>query len=480
MTLDYQSLGFKCGIEIHQQLETHKLFCSCPSIIKKKDDKPDFVVKRKLRASAGELGKVDAAAMHELQKGKYFVYNCYKDCTCNVELDEQPPGPVNQEALNATLQIAKLLNANTVDEIHFMRKIVIDGSNTTGFQRTALVATDGWIETSEGKISIPTIMLEEEAAQIVERTEKYDVYNLSRLGLPLVEISTGTEIKSPQGAKEAAEKIGMILRSTAKVKRGLGTIRQDVNVSVKGGARTEVKGFQEIRSMPEVIENEIKRQLELIKKGEKVDASVRNANPDGTTTYLRPMPGAERMYPETDVAPIKPEIKETEEIELIDDKSARLQKTYSLGKDLADLIAKKHLTEVFESFASKFKNIKPAFIAETMLPTLKELGRQGVNIDLITNKHLEDVFDLVDKGKIAKESITAILKDIPEKQDVAKIVAEKNLGAMSDSDLEAELKKIVEANKSAPANALMGIAMKQLRGKASGQKISEILKKLAQ
>jgi Glu-tRNA(Gln) amidotransferase subunit E-like FAD-binding protein len=470
-----KELGLKIGIEIHQQLDTNKLFCSCPSIIKKKDEKPDFVVKRRLRASAGEMGRIDAAAVHELEKGKYFVYNCYNDCTCLVELDEEPPREVNKEALQIALQISVLLNAKIVDEMHFMRKIVIDGSNTSGFQRTALVATDGWIETSEGKIAIPTILLEEEAAQIVERTERYDVYNLSRQGVPLVEIGTAPDIKSPQGAKETAEKIGMILRSTGKVRRGLGTIRQDVNLSIKGGARTEIKGFQDVKSIPFVIENEIKRQLQLIEKGEKVETSVRNAKPDGTTEYLRPMPGAERMYPETDVAPVKPSVEGIKAVELIAEKAEKIKKS-GLGKDLAELIAKQGLADSFIGFAEKFKNIKPAFIAETMLPTLKELKREGVDTSKISMKHLEEIFDLLNQEKISKDSVIGILKEIPKGKSIADIA--ESFMQMPDADLRKELKKIVDSNKGAPFNALMGIAMAKMKGKASGKKINEILKGL--
>jgi Glu-tRNA(Gln) amidotransferase subunit E-like FAD-binding protein len=474
--MDCEKLGFKCGLEIHQQLDTHKLFCECPSIIKKKDQKPDFVVNRRLRASAGETGEVDIAALHELQKGKYFVYNVYKDCTCLVELDEEPPTAPNPEAVQIALQIASLLNAKIVDEIHFMRKIVIDGSNTTGFQRTALIGTDGWIETSEGRINIPIVLLEEEAAQPVERTEKYDIYNLSRLGIPMVEIATGPDIKSPLGAKEAAEKIGMILRSTQKVRRGLGTIRQDVNLSIKGGARTEIKGFQELKSMPLVVENEIKRQLNLIEVGQKVESTVRNAKPDGSTDFSRPMPGAARMYPETDVAPIKPKLQDIEKVELIEEKAEKIKKKYGLGKDLSELLAKQHLAETFGRFASKFKNIKPGFIAETMLPTMKELGREGIDVLKISNKHLEEVFNLLNQEKIAKDSVIEILRQIPSGKSIEEI--SKSFMQMSDNELKEELKQIIGANKDAPFNALMGIAMGKLRGKASGKKINEMLKEL--
>src|SRR3989344_4302824 len=238
--MNYQKLGFKCCVECHQQLECKKLFCSCPAIIK--DDKPDFIVRRKLRASAGEKGAVDIAAKYEQKIGKEFIYNIYKDCTCLVELDDEPPHEVNKDALKIALQISMLLNARINDKIQFMRKVVIDGSNTSAFQRTALIAMDSYIETSKGRVNIPTICLEEEAAKIVEKTDVQVVYNLSRLGIPLLEIATDASIKDPEHAKEVSEKIGMILRSVDGIKRGLGTIRQDVNVSIENGTRVELKG----------------------------------------------------------------------------------------------------------------------------------------------------------------------------------------------------------------------------------------------
>src|SRR3989338_2347009 len=161
---DYSKIGFKCGIECHQQLETHKLFCNCPSLVNDPST-PDIIFERKLRASAGETGKVDLAAQHEMSKGKKFIYEACSTSSCLVEADEQPPKKVNAYALETALQVALLLNAKVFDEIQFMRKTVIDGSNVSGFQRTALVAVNGMLETSKGIVKIPTICLEEESAK---------------------------------------------------------------------------------------------------------------------------------------------------------------------------------------------------------------------------------------------------------------------------------------------------------------------------
>ena len=259
---DYSKLGLKCGIEIHQQLDTHKLFCECDSRIR--DDEPHGTVTRRINAVAGELGDVDPAALHELLKDMEFVYEFYQDSNCLVELDEEPPHPLNKEALSIVLEASLLLNARPVDEIQVMRKAVIDGSNTSGFQRTMLVATDGYIEANGKRIGIPTICLEEDAARIIRKEGGRTWYRLDRLGIPLIEIGTSPDITSPQEAKQVAEKIGMLLRATGRVKRGLGTIRQDVNVSIKGGERIEIKGVQALNDIPGLVENEVSRQLNLV------------------------------------------------------------------------------------------------------------------------------------------------------------------------------------------------------------------------
>ncbi|MEK6876074.1 MAG: hypothetical protein AABX63_01575, partial [Nanoarchaeota archaeon] len=344
----------------HQQLSGKKLFCSCPTL--NSDAEPDVKFERRLRAVAGETGEIDIAAKHEMQKGKKFIYEADSADTCLVEYDEEPPHGLNKEALETALKIALLLNAKIVDEIQIMRKTVVDGSNVSGFQRTALVAADGYINTSLGRIGIPTICLEEEAAQKIEdaRTESgtrtefgipqgdthsvgkggYVKYRLDRLGIPLIEIATDSNIKSNEHAKETAAYIGMVLRSVEGVKRGLGTIRQDVNVSIEKGARTEIKGFQDLRSIPKVIDYEIHRQLNAANKGEKLNREVRKVEPDFTTSFLRPLPGAARLYPETDVTRIKINKKYTEELKkqlpkLIAHKTEEYEKKYKIAKELA-------------------------------------------------------------------------------------------------------------------------------------------------
>ncbi|MBW3001981.1 Glu-tRNA(Gln) amidotransferase subunit GatE [Candidatus Woesearchaeota archaeon] len=606
---DLKRLGFRCGIEIHQQLEGRKLFCSCPTTLR--DDEPQFTVKRRLRAVVGETGKVDIAAREETEKGKYYVYEGYYDTNCLVELDEMPPNPINSEAFSTALQVCKMLKGDFVDGAQVMRKTVVDGSNTSGFQRTALIARNGILETSEGKIRIPTIIIEEDACRPIKNEKDHVVFRLDRLGIPLMEIATEPDIISPEHCKETAEKLGMLLRSTGKAKRGIGTIRQDVNVSIKEGNRVEIKGAQDLKSIPTLIENEIKRQVNLVdiykelhkrrvKKfdNKAVDLSkllknsgaklitktlqagntvmgiklngfagligretlpkkrlgtefserakviagvggiihsdelpaygitdrevdilrkellckeqdgfaivadekerclkalvavneranqaidgvpmeVRKANPDNTTSYERQMPGAARMYPETDIPPIKITKKMISSIklpELITDKAPRYEKM-GLGKDLAILTAKSPKAVLFEKLVVKHKKIKAAYIAEIVMTADKIVKRQ-FKIDINpTEEDYELLFDELSADKISKENVLDILK---ENKPVSAVIEKYHM--MSDKELEAELKKIVSANKGLQFNALIGEAMKKLRGKAAGKKISEMLRKMA-
>ena len=259
---NYKELGLMMGLEIHQQLDSKtKLFCRCPNSLT--DKKPERKIFRRLRPTQSELGEIDRAAYEESQRNLQFVYEAYNHHTCLVEADEEPPSPLNQEAVDISIILASLMNMKVVDEFHTMRKQVIDGSNTSGFQRTGILATDGYVETEYGDVTIETLGLEEDAARRIGEEDGKIVFRLDRLGIPLAEITTSPDMHHPLQVKAVAYQLGQILRSTS-VKRGLGTIRQDLNISIKEGSRIEVKGVQDLDLMPTIVENEVQRQLNLI------------------------------------------------------------------------------------------------------------------------------------------------------------------------------------------------------------------------
>ncbi len=465
--MEYEKIRFKCGLEIHQQLDTNKLFCSCPSL--NSSAPADIHFERRLRAVVGETGEIDAAAAHEMAKGKKFIYEAdSRDC-CLVEMDEEPPHQINPEAVNVALEIALLMKAKIVDEIQVMRKTVVDGSNVSGFQRTALIAYDGELETSKGKVRLITICLEEEACQKTEETDRYVKYRLDRLGIPLVEIATDASIKDPEHAKEAAEKIGMILRSTGKVKRGIGTIRQDMNVSISGRARVELKGFQELKMIPAVLQREVERQTNT----EKFEPHVRKVEADGSTSFLRPMPGAARMYPETDVVPLRVDVSGIKLPELISDKTERLE-SLGINKDVAKSIAKEGKTEYFENLFSRFKELKPSFVVEVFMSVRGNLKKDfGIEEEKVKNKDIEKALEIADKNSIPKNLIVNILADI-----VKGAFDLSRYKGISDDEILEEIEKIVKEKPGLNQGAYMGLIMARFKGKVDGKKAMEILKRV--
>jgi len=608
--MDYEKIGLKAGLEIHQQLDGKKLFCSCPNIIR--DDAPDFTIRRTLRASAGETGEIDVAAQSEMDKKKYFIYEAYNDTSCEVELDECPPQPLNSEALNVTLQFSIMTEAKIVDQVHVMRKTVVDGSNTSGFQRTALIARNGAmdVELKSGehlKIKIDTICLEEDAARIIKRDSDFDVYRLDRLGIPLIEIATGPDMHTPQQVKEVAGYIGMLLRSTGKVKRGLGTIRQDVNISVAGGERAEIKGVQDLRMIDKVVELEALRQSNMInlrdeiiskgikllpsknideftsefsssqslsaflKKGidsglkvygkaypsfkgilgyevnpgrrfgtelsdriktlglnglihtdenlekyglqdvvlhiyhtlglaesdgiifilgseekcklafRKIDETlsyfiknglskeVRNAKDDGTSTFLRPMPGSSRMYPETDVPTIIPDIFGIEKPELIKDKTERLAHEYNLPKQVARELV---FEPDFENFVKKYLQVKPITIADSLTRLPKELETRYKLVYDFDGDFWDTLFREINSGNIDPSGIIEIMRDKASGEGI-----DFSKYKTSEDEIVSFIAKTISEKPELNSNAIMGLVMKEYRGKFSGQKILELIKK---
>lgn len=255
-----------CGIEIHQRMAGHKLFCSC----KMADNETNggISLSRRLHAVRSELGELDSAVRVEAMRERAFQYRASHGSSCLVEADEEPPHPASADALHAVLVFCCLLGSKPVDRLHVMRKTVIDGSNTSGFQRTAVVGFGGSIVTPVGKIGVQTVCIEEESAGIVEGKESKATYELSRLGIPLVEIATAPELKSGKEAQEAALAIGTLLRKTGLVQRGIGSIRQDLNVSIPDGARVEIKGVQALDMIGKTVELEVARQKKLLEISE--------------------------------------------------------------------------------------------------------------------------------------------------------------------------------------------------------------------
>lgn len=474
--LNYKKIGLKSGLEIHQQLDADgkKLFCNCPSVLR--SDEPDFEIKRKLHAVAGESGEVDAAAKHEASLDKTFTYQGY-DTTCLVELDEEPPYEINEEALRTALEIANFLNCDVLPVAQIMRKTVIDGSNTSGFQRTVLIAENGYVETNLGRVGIQSICLEEDSARIVDREK--GVYKLDRLGIPLIEIATDPDIKTPEQAEEVALHIGEILRS-CNIKRGIGTIRQDVNLSIKGGKRVELKGFQDIKNIKKAMEIESKRQIKLVKKG-KSKAEVRNVLANGKSEFLRPMPGAARMYPETDLPLLKISRKMMDDVKknmpkLKRDIRAELE-SEGLSREMIKLIFKEDKLEEYKELL--LITNRPDLTAKVLVLYPKEIAsKEGISMKKLNKKLDKDVLaGILEKIKdedLLESQIKHVMKEIVKGKSYKEAIQKESKEA---HEIEEEIIKLIKKKPGLSENAYMGLIMKEFRGKVNPKEVMETIKK---
>ena len=627
MEIDYEKLGLKVGLEIHRQLDTqHKLFCDCPTTHREGGKEIIFV--RWLREAQSELGEVDPAAIFESRKRRKIVYHADTMNTCLVEMDEEPPHNLNREAVEVALMVALLMNANPVNEIHVMRKIVIDGSNTTGFQRTCVIALGGELRVNGKIVPIQTITLEEDAARILEQKPHEVHYDLSRLGIPLIEVSTAPVITSPEEAYKVAYAIGRVLRATKKVKRGIGTVRQDLNISIKDGALIEIKGVQELDLLPKVVELEVMRQLHLLKIRDElsrrgvseddlkrepikdvtsifsktrskilrrkidrgavvlalklpkfsgllkleaapgirlgaelagrarawsevegifhtdelpgygiseeevkllkaefdagdldavvlvaaerkraedalervreraiealygVPSETRGAKPDGTTIYLRPRPGAARMYPETDIPPLPLPKEYIEEVRrrlppTLDEVAEMLSKKYGLSRQAANELIDSEKVELFERIVEETR-VQPSVIAATLVEHMKSLKREGFKVELVKEEDLLKFFKFVSKGVVAKEAAPEIIKWLAENPDkgLEDAISALGLKPVSLEEVEARVRELLEkyenlvkANPRKAISTIMGDIMKVYRGRVDGARLYQLVSK---
>ena len=266
---DYKTVGFKSGLEIHQQLLTEKkLFCRCPA--GKYSKEYDAEILRHMRPTLSEMGVYDGTALMEFKTKKNIIYHIKRETVCTYEMDDTPPFLINEDALDIAIGIGMLYNCNVVDELHIARKQYLDGSIPTGFQRTAIYALDGWIPYKDRKIKIVQMSIEEDSCREVSDIGHDRVYLTDRLGMPLIETVTEPAMRTPQEVAEVAWQCSKLVRSTYRVRRGMGAAREDVNVSVEGGTRVEIKGVPQITLIPLLTYNEAMRQWNLLRLREEL------------------------------------------------------------------------------------------------------------------------------------------------------------------------------------------------------------------
>jgi glutamyl-tRNA(Gln) amidotransferase subunit E len=219
-----------------------------------------------------------------------------------------------------------------------------------------------------------------------------------------------------------------------------------------------------------------------------VPAETRLATPNGDTVFLRPRPGASRMYPETDIPPIILSKNELENAENNipkpwDESLAEIQKKYDLNEQLAEQIFDSQYIDLFEKIVRE-TSVNPTFIASVLCSSITRLERDGLNSKLLKNEEITKSFELLESGKITKESIDIIFENIMSGKSNTVDQALKNtrIETVGEGKLEKIIEKIINENKGLIHNQkeramgpLMGIAMKELRGKAPGEIVNNLL-----
>lgn len=464
--MDYKKINFKCGVEIHQQLSDRKLFCECSSSMK--EEKPNLKIIRKLNISLGETGALDKAAKYESKKNQEFVYQSYENESCLVESDGEPPHKINEDALTTAISVAKALKMNLPDNFEVMRKIILDGSSCSSFQRTMVIGLESdnsYLETPHGKVKVTSLCLEEDSCKIIKKQKNTSYYSLARQGIPLIEIRTAPDIKNPEQAKEVCQKLGTIIRSFKSIKRGLGTIRQDVNLSIQGKARIEIKGFQDLKSIPKILDKEISRLSRL----KKITPEVRKANKDLSTTFMRPLPGAARMYPDTDIPSISSSqySKSLKTIKLLTDKISELKKKYSLDDSLAKEILNKQYDLV--NIIKTNKNLNLKTILKVLIEIPKDLKKR--NKIILSQQDISKALDYLNQGKISIEAVPEVLIKLSKKEKIT-LTSSK----ISKQQIKKEITQLLKKQPTLTNKALMGILMKKYRGRVPGKELMELIK----
>jgi glutamyl-tRNA(Gln) amidotransferase subunit E len=628
---DYANIGLKVGLEVHQQLLTRrKLFCRCPA--GRYSDTYDAEILRHMRPTLSELGEYDGTALMEKKTRKNIFYRIHRETVCTYEMDDTPPFFMDEDALEIGLEIALLLRLNLVSELHVSRKQYLDGSIPTGFQRTTILGVDGWIPHRDRRIGIIQLGLEEDACREVSDVGHDRVFLTDRLGMPLIEVVTYPDLRTPQEAAEVGQLIRRLCRSTGKTRTGYGAARQDVNVSVAGGTRCEIKGTPQIWRNPRLIYNEARRQCSLLHirgllrergvtpetfqshaqdvsrivsqttyepiraalaegqvvccvvlrgfagllneetqehttfakefsdrvrviacltklpnlihsdlaseclsgrewkqlrrrmradagdalllvwgneqdarcagseialRGREAAAGVpsdtRQALKDGTNGFERVLPGAERMYPDTDLPPRAVEQELLERIrarlpEYVWDREARYREL-RLPEDVIEPLAGSPRVPLFERLVRELE-IEPVFAAVVLIQRLRGLRRAGLSTDQLTDEEVYEVFKVHAEGRLSRQGVLEVLAYLADQEPaapggpprVARVFEELRLEPVPDAALtraiDAKLAELDPARFPAPAimcRYLLGRVMEDFVGRVEGRHVARLV-----
>ncbi|MHA1607720.1 MAG: Asp-tRNA(Asn)/Glu-tRNA(Gln) amidotransferase subunit GatB [Candidatus Freyarchaeota archaeon] len=474
--MEGEKLNVKIGLEVHVQLTSlkTKLFCSC---------------------SADYRGKPPNTLV------------------CPICLGHPGTLPVlNKKAVDHAIMVALALNSMISPQMIFFRKNYFYVDMSKNFQISQYdkaggmpLSTGGWITFNvngeERRVRIRRIQLEEDPARITYlgniTSSPYTLVDYNRAGVALLEIVTEPDMSSPEEAYFFLQKLRSILEHLGVSNENMqGSMRCDANISIKGGARVEIKNISSFRDVRRALQYEIMRQKQLLKRGLSVTQETRHWDENRKITVSLRVKETEsdyRYFPEPDLVPVK--ISEewirriaAEMPELPDARKRRFILEYKIPEyDATVLTSSKTIADFFEECCKMYS--KPKVVSNWLMSDfLRNINELGIDVTevKITPKQFVEMLKMIDEGVISGKIAKRVLKEmILTGKAPRQVVEEKNLLKLSDrsilqkiiDEVFCEFPKAVEDAKrdKKAVNYLVGQVMRKTRGRADPKLTNELI-----
>lgn len=446
----------KCGLEIHVQLETDsKLFCTC------------------------RTNYQDAPANTNI-------------CFVCLNQPGAKPYPPNKEALDGAIKIALMLGSKISPEVtYFLRKHYDYPDLPSGYQRTSIpIGFEGDLN----GVRIREVHLEEDPGQY---KPDLGLVDFNRSGIPLIEIVTEPDMTSPEEARKFLRELIRVLEYSGSA-RGEGTMRADVNISLEGGKRAEIKNINSIKGAYKALQFEMVRQKNLLKRGIEIKQETRAfLESQMITVPMRLKEEAEdyRYIPDPDLPPM---LAEEDRIEAIREKmpepahikTERFVREYGIKKDHAQVLTSE--LELANAFEEVVKEIDPEFAALWMRDELKRVlyyNKIGFKESGIKTAQIVELLQMLQDKKITTKAGQRIIEKLPHNQEMPSQIAEKMglIGVVEKNVVLDAVKQAIKENPEAVSdyyegkknalNFLIGQVMRITRGKADPSETFKILER---
>lgn len=423
----------------------------------------------------------------------------------------------NEKALEDAIMVAIALSSHISNETTFYRKNYYYPDMSKNFQISQYdggggvpIATSGAISVEADGTRVTTrirrLQLEEDPAKLVHLgaidTSPYTLVDYNRAGIALLEIVTEPDLKSPREARLFLQKLRSILEHLGVSDGSLeGAMRCDANISLAGGARTEVKNISSFKEVERALSFEIMRQKSLLARGLKVGQETRHWDEARRVTLTLRTKEEEqdyRYFPEPDLTPMQIQADTVEDIrrrmpELPDTRKERFTKQYGLLPSSAEVLTSdKALADFFEKCVLLYKEARQIgnWITSDLLRCLHSQGLE-IGESKITPDNLTEMLRMIDwgqiSGKIAKKILPEMVatgsspRDVARRHGLVRISEREILETIVESIFQEFPEAVKDASRDEKAiHYLVGQLMRKTEGKADPQLANRLIREKLQ